>query len=288
VREPGPYDHPPLGRAVKRFAVRSLAAIGGAGLVVTTRDLVLREREVREALDAATRLVAPTRVLAEAFERSGVPPAKLTQLCYSIDARPYEAARSEPEGDLVRIGYTGQFTPQKGLGTLMRAARIMEHRLPESVEPWELVLYGTPAGGRNRLFAEQVLRDDREVPVAGRPRVTVQKPFPSADAPEVLAGLTAIAVPSEWDENAPLTCLQARAAGVPIVASDVRGISEVVEHGVHGLLVPPGDPAALADALRTVVLRRFGRTGRSDLPIAIEEHVERVVRLYIDAVESVR
>jgi glycosyltransferase involved in cell wall biosynthesis len=139
------------------------------------------------------------------------------------------------------------------------------------------VLYGEPAGGRHRLFAAEVLARCAE------PRVVVRGPFPSAEAPAVLAGLSAVVVPSEWDENAPLTCLQARAAGVPIVASDVRGIAEVVEHGVHGLLVPPGDPGALADALREVVLRRVARTGRADLPIGLDEHLDRVLALYARA-----
>ncbi len=42
------------------------------------------------------------------------------------------------------------------------------------------------------------------------------------------------------------------ASGLPIVGTSVGGIPELVEHGLHGLLVPPGEPAALADAIRTL------------------------------------
>lgn len=179
-----------------------------------------------------------------------------------------------PEDGRVRFGFLGQFTPHKGLGTLVEAVQILERRLPESVEPWEVRLYGKPAGGRHRRFAAVVLRAYRG------DRLVVCDPFPAAEAPRVLKDLHAVVLPSEWDENAPLTVLQARAAGVPLVASDVPGVSEVVQHGVHGLLFPPGDAAALADAMREVILRRMPRTGRHELPLSLPEHLSRVEAIY--------
>jgi glycosyltransferase involved in cell wall biosynthesis len=61
--------------------------------------------------------------------------------------------------------------------------------------------------------------------------------------------------------------LEAMACGLPLVATDVGGTSEVVVHGDTGLLVPPGDPAALADALSTLLANpamalACGRAGR--------------------------
>jgi glycosyltransferase involved in cell wall biosynthesis len=61
--------------------------------------------------------------------------------------------------------------------------------------------------------------------------------------------------------------IEAAAAGRPIVASDVPGCREVVQHGENGLLVPPGDPAALADALTLLadnpaLRQKMGAAGR--------------------------
>ncbi len=67
-----------------------------------------------------------------------------------------------------------------------------------------------------------------------------------------LATADVLALPSAA-ENCPLVVLQAMAAGVPVVASGVGGVPELVEDGVTGLLVPPDDPAALAAALRDVL-----------------------------------
>jgi glycosyltransferase involved in cell wall biosynthesis len=80
-------------------------------------------------------------------------------------------------------------------------------------------------------------------------------------------------------EGLPKALTEAAAAARPIVATDVAGCRDVVRPDVNGLLVPPGDPRALADALETLIcdagLRaRFGEAGRR---IALERFDERVV-----------
>jgi glycosyltransferase involved in cell wall biosynthesis len=60
-------------------------------------------------------------------------------------------------------------------------------------------------------------------------------------------------VPSLWPEPFGLVAVEAMASGRPVVASDMGGLSEIVENGVTGLLVPPGDPAALATAMKRLI-----------------------------------
>jgi len=81
-------------------------------------------------------------------------------------------------------------------------------------------------------------------------------------------------IPSVVFENFPYTCLEAMACGKPVVASDCGGIREMIEDGVNGLLVPPGDVVALSEALIRLLTDRslsleMGRRAR-----------ERVERLY--------
>jgi glycosyltransferase involved in cell wall biosynthesis len=91
----------------------------------------------------------------------------------------------------------------------------------------------------------------------------------TCDGPRVrrlLAGAAALVVPSIY-EGMPLVVLEAMASGVPVVASRVSGIPEVVVDGETGWLVPPEDPAALAGALASVLAdpreaRRRGEAGR--------------------------
>jgi len=277
IREPSRYDANLVLRTAKRLAVRGMAAMGGIGPVVTTQDLVEREATVRGALASIDHFVAPTERMAEVFRSAGVPPDRITTLCYGVDEAPFREAVTTTRPDRVRIGFLGQFLPHKGLHVLFDAVRCMQSRLPESLEPWEVVVHGNGVQGRHHLYLETIWSEDLAE------RVCLAGPFEPLSAPRVMAGLDAVVVPSVWDENAPLTVLQARASGVAVVASRVSGMTEVVEEGSHGWLVEPGDPVALADALRAVILERPARD--PDLvppPVSYAEHMRRILGIYRD------
>jgi glycosyltransferase involved in cell wall biosynthesis len=74
-------------------------------------------------------------------------------------------------------------------------------------------------------------------------------------------------VPSVWSEPMGLVAVEAMLAGRPVVASDVGGLRDLIRPGVTGLVVPPGDPSALAAALDRLLddpdaRRRMGEAGR--------------------------
>jgi glycosyltransferase involved in cell wall biosynthesis len=102
-------------------------------------------------------------------------------------------------------------------------------------------LIGTeePADGEYHQLARQLGVLDRVEFVGTVPRESLPAAYADADV---------LAVPSLAEGHA-LAPLEAVASGTPVVGSDIPGIRETVEDGVNGLLVPPGDPAALADAL---------------------------------------
>ena len=90
--------------------------------------------------------------------------------------------------------------------------------------------------------------------------------LPHAQMPQALNGLDVFVAPSRR-ESFGVSVLEASACALPVVASAVGGLPEVVQHGVTGLLVPPGDVSALAAALATLAddpaLRlSMGRAGR--------------------------
>ena len=68
------------------------------------------------------------------------------------------------------------------------------------------------------------------------------------DIPKLIQGLDIVALPSWW-EGHPLAILEAMAAEKPVIASNVGGTPEIIDHGKNGLLVPPRDPEALAEAI---------------------------------------
>jgi glycosyltransferase involved in cell wall biosynthesis len=86
------------------------------------------------------------------------------------------------------------------------------------------------------------------------------------DVPRLLAASDLFVLPSLW-EGLPMALLEGMAAGLPVVATDVAGSRQVVRDGRDGILVPPGDAAALASAMAAVLANdeeraRLGRAAR--------------------------
>lgn len=272
IRTPAPYDLAPLPLALKSWAVSALSLLGGLGKVVTRRDVEAREIAVREALGQACHVIAPTAPIGAALLKRGLDANKLSELVYSFDEGPYAAVRSIAPPTSVRIGFLGQLAPHKGLATLIDAARVLaRERGPDS---FELVLHGAPSEGRHREFARRVLSQVEPA------RVTRGAPFGPDQAPEILAGFSALAVPSLWDENAPLAVLQSRAAGVPILGSAVAGIRAVVEDPQHGRLIEPGDVSAWARAMGEVVDGKVPRLQSPGLPLSLAAHLDTLEAIY--------
>jgi glycosyltransferase involved in cell wall biosynthesis len=95
------------------------------------------------------------------------------------------------------------------------------------------------------------------------------------DVPDILRGAMLTVVPSTWPEAFGLAAAESEAAGVPVIASRVGGLPEVVEDGVTGVLVPPGDSVALADAISSLLqdpqrCQAMGAAGRR----RAEEHFD--------------
>jgi glycosyltransferase involved in cell wall biosynthesis len=120
--------------------------------------------------------------------------------------------------------YVGALAPHKGVDVLLRARAAMD-------APPHLVVIGHPAG----------------VDVAAGDGVSVVPGASRDDVMAAWAGAAVGAVPSVWDEPCPTVALEAMSRGVPLVASAVGGLPDLV--GDAGLLVAPGDPAALSAAL---------------------------------------
>ncbi|MGI8992324.1 MAG: glycosyltransferase [Bryobacteraceae bacterium] len=102
------------------------------------------------------------------------------------------------------------------------------------------------------------------------------------DMPDVLSAVDLFVMASRW-EGSPLSVMEAMAAGVPVIATSVGGLPELVEDGVSGLLVPPGDSATLASAIRRLLdnagerasMGRFAATRaqeRFDCPVMVRAY----------------
>ncbi|MEO8564528.1 MAG: glycosyltransferase family 4 protein [bacterium] len=205
------------------------------------------------AVELAYRALAPhtTRVLAIsdsvrdfAVKRMGFAPGSVEVLTYPLPRHSFApatadaiAARRMAHGialDDPVIGAVTRFYPAKGIEYLIDAFAIVRRAHPRA---WLVLVGQGPEEAALRARAEELAIADRVV-FAGFQR----------DAQAYVGGFDVAAVPS-LEEGFGLVALEALALGVPVVASRVGGLPDIVVDGVTGLLVQPARPDALADAL---------------------------------------
>jgi len=140
--------------------------------------------------------------------------------------------------DEVLVGTVANYVPKKDYPNLLHAARYVVDRR---------------AGVRFCAVGQGPLEGDVH---ALRHRLGLDEavilPGYRRDAVRVLAGSDLFVLASRF-EGLPVALMEALGLGLPVVATSVGGIPEAVEHGVHGLLVPPGRPDLLADAIEELV-----------------------------------
>jgi phosphatidyl-myo-inositol alpha-mannosyltransferase len=166
-----------------------------------------------------------------------------------------ELASSPGEADgPLRILFIGQAVERKGLPVLLRAFEALRDHVPATL---------TLVGASTDEVAHMML-DDRGVTALGK----VSEPSKLAE----LAQADVLCAPSLHGESFGMVLTEALAAATPVVASDIPGYRDVVRDGVDGLLTPPGDALALAEALRSLALDPAAR-GR--MAAAARLHAER-------------
>lgn len=226
---------------------RPIVMTAHAGDVFATRDRLRRGllRHAARRTGAATAVSGP---LAQEFEGlTGIRPEIIPMGVDIARFRPAGRAPADRSGP--HILSVGRLAAKKGLHHLLDALATLAPGMPGLA----LTLVGD--GPVRPALEEQAARLGLE----GRVRFLGMRP--NAELPDLFAGADLFVVPSIIDETGdreglPVSILEAAASGVPVVASDVGGISDFIEDGVTGLLVPPGDVEALARA----ILRLSGDT----------------------------
>jgi glycosyltransferase involved in cell wall biosynthesis len=200
-------------------------------------------------------------------EHGRVDRRRIRRVYYGLDPAPFEAAARLPEAEKqaarAEFGFgpndvvftcVARFAPQKAHDVLLRAfdrARGVDARV-------KLLLVGDDPFGDGRRRAESIAGDlglGASCVFAGIRR----------DVPRILAASDVFVMCSLW-EGLGLVFLEAMAAQVPVLATRVSAVPEVVADGATGILVPPADEAALSDAIVRLagdpeLRRRLGRAG---------------------------
>lgn len=215
-----------------------------------------RRAALRWAFRHSRRVVAVSRATRTDLTRTlGVGPGGIRVVPNGVPPRPGsgEGVREELgiAGDEPLMLAVGSLYPVKGHAVLLEAlGRLVRSR---SVPPWRLAVAGR--GGEEQRLRRRI----EDEGLGGRVHLLGFRD----DVGDLLAAADLFVMPS-LSEGLPLALLEAMHAGTAIVASGVGGIPEAVTTGREAVLVPPGDPAALAAALASVLADRRLRCSLSE------------------------
>ncbi len=191
-----------------------------------------------------------------------------------VDPDALARAGTATHGDVLRVLFVGQSVERKGLPLLLRSFEALREHIPT-----ELTVIGpTPEE------LSPMMLDDRGVRVLGK--VDDRRKREELERADVLCA------PSLRGESFGMVLTEAFAAGTPVVASNIGGYRDVVRDGVDGVLVPPGDPQALAEALRDLYeeparLYEMARAAARDVErFAWPTVAEQVMEAYQDAIAT--
>jgi len=261
-----PFFAPAVGWLIRRLRRRGIRSL----VVIDNIDFHERwpfaERLTRYALGAADTLVTMSTSVRESLRAllPGFPQSRIAALNHpSYDYY----ATADADGPALRaelgipptvplILFFGFIKPYKGLDVLLRAMPQVRAALPDA----HLLIAGEVYGD-DTLYRQLIAQ-------AGAPVIFHDRFIPNERTAAYFVAADVVALPYRTATQSGITQL-AYACGKPVVATRVGGLPEVVEDSVTGYLVPPDDPAALADALV-----RFFREGR-DMTSAVRAAGER-------------
>lgn len=278
------------------------ASAGGPPAVVHIRDCLppgrLSSLTLKEIGKRASVVLSNSHYTKASFTR--VCPNVPTRVVHSpVDLERFDPATIEPSVARARLdlgpstfvlALIAQITPWKGQDD---AIRILGH-LKSRERDLRLLLVGSPK------FISRAARYDNRTYALALERLTVSLGLRDDvmflgerdDIPEILRAVDVLLVPS-WEEPFGRTIIEAMAMGVPVVATEVGGPSEIVDAGRNGLLLPPRAPERWAASIASLIgdpVMRAGMSGKARQRVAaqfgVEAHVERVLAVYEEALRG--
>ena len=219
---------------------------------------------VLKSYDVVRLFICPSRFLMEKMIALGVPEEKLVHLPYFIPVDEYKPCAERGE----YYAFAGRLSREKGLGTLMKAA---------SMAPRMKLM----------VFGEGPMEEELKRRYGSEPWVEFAGHLGAAELRDRLSRAAFCVVPSEWYENLPLIVMECFALGVPVIASRIGGLPEMVQNGENGLLFEPGNAEDLASAISWLgrhrnVTERMGAQARgfAEREYGPEAHYGRIMEVY--------
>jgi glycosyltransferase involved in cell wall biosynthesis len=255
---------------VRRFGLRMVVTLHGGDISKRKNwSGTVLARRWPDVVRATERFVCVSAAVAEVAARHDVPPAKLVVLPIGVEIPGPTPARRPPDHSPPAHLFVGRFVEKKGIAVLADAVRKLRARGDQT----PLVCVGD---GPLRPVLEALAREVGNVSLTG----WLSQDEVRARMSESVALLVPSIIGADGDaEGLPSVIPEAMAQACPVIGSDQGGIAEAVRPDLTGMLVPPGDAAALADAMHRIALdsglaERMGAAGLAEAATSLNARIQ--------------
>ena len=262
-----------LGRAFPR-----LAGWGNPGAGKVQRVLAERIRQHQHLIQMFDGVMWSNTFLRDMFHQNGFNARREEIIPFPVPERAKALFTLPPPSTRhrLKVSFIGTLHPSKGPHILVEALLKIDSAIPVELSIWGAETYPSFL---NRL----------QTMAQGDARIRFLGTFPQEAFASVLEDVDVVVIPSLWYENTPLTALSVMAARRVLVASDLGGLSAIIDHGKNGFLFPAGDAQALAE-----ILVRLSRdrgliekiVAGITPPSRVEEYVDEILRLYASTADD--
>ncbi|MYZ47060.1 glycosyltransferase [Propylenella binzhouense] len=253
----------------------------------------LRNRHFKKCLDHAAGFISPSLFLRDRMVGWGLDRSKFTVIWHGIDEASFQVGAgvgrarkrnspfaSDPRQRLVRFGYFGQLVDNKGVQTLLEAAKLLEER---DIGPFQLAINGANLEAGSEAFRTAFERTIADSADWMNGRIQVRGPYLHDTLPFRMAEVDVVVVPSLWWEIYCMVVDEAKFFGKPLIASAIGGIPERFDPASDGFLVAPGDAVGIADAMERFMSEELAFAPRIEPEQSWPAIARRYLALFYDA-----
>lgn len=232
-----------------------------------------RVDRMRALLASADLILSPSYHLKNKYVEFGILSEQIRVVPLGMNvSRWLEVERPlRPEGAPLRFGYAATFLPTKGADIAIRAFKQVKGNMTLELVGFE------PPGSPYPAQLKALIADD--------PRITYVGAVPNQELPERFSHWDALLMPVLWEETFSFVTREALLTGLPVIASEMPVLPEIIKHEKNGFLLPPGDVEAWAAQFRALLANPsdlFSLNPRADTSFArtFADHATEQIRIY--------
>lgn len=229
--------------------------------VVNSQEVAETTAHMMETIAKVDMFISPSHTLRDFFINQGVNSNKIKYLKYGFNTQKikYNKKKFTPDSK-INFGFMGRVIPTKGIKVLVDVF----NELPNE----KLSIYGGIGAQKRFLETKNII---------------FKGAYNNNTINDVLQDIDVLIVPSTWYENAPLVIQEAFLAGIPVVTSDIGGMSELVKDKQNGFTFSVGNKSALKKLIKNIVanpIQLNDLKDSRDLVVNIEEDTHEIIKIY--------